>query len=151
MSTFTGCSNDEQPQHKDKTVKAASKLTFDAGSFEVNVWALNGSYYEDLSSNSTHYRCKIKILNKTSHCIQQIELADCGSPAQTLLSVNRLYYSKTDVRLDPCLQSGEQREISYEIKFDDKDGGHLPSKDGPLVSSFTEANGDIFYSSLFSN
>src|SRR5271156_1521959 len=85
MSTLTGCSNDEQPQpqQKDETVKPAPKLTFDDRLVEVNVWTINGSYYEELSSNSTHYRCKIKILNKTSHCIKQIELADCGSPPQT--------------------------------------------------------------------
>jgi hypothetical protein len=146
MSTLAGCSNDEQPQHKDETVKPAPKLTFDAGSFEVNVWTIDGSYFETLSSNPPRYRCKIKILNKTSHCIKQIELADCGSPPQTLLSATRLYYSTADVRLNPCLQPGERREISYEIKFDDNNGGHTPSKDGPLVNSFTYTNGNIFFS-----
>jgi hypothetical protein len=151
MSTLAGCSNDEQPQQKVETVKPAHQPTFDDGAFEVDVWTINGSYYEELSSNSTHYRCKIKILNKTSHCINQIELADYGWPAQTFLSANRLFYSKANVRLDPCLQSGERREISYEIKFDDHSGGHMPSKDGPMVNSFTDTNGDIFYSKFYSN
>jgi len=149
---LTGCSNDEQPQQKDATAKPAPKLTFDDRLLEVDASTIDGSYYDALSSNPSRYNCTVRILNKTSHCIKQIELADCGSPPQTFLSATRLYYSTAGVSLNPCLQPGELRKISYEIKFDDDNGGgHVSSKSGPLVNSFTDTNGDIFYSSLYSN
>jgi hypothetical protein len=144
-SVFRGSTHDPVPSAPPKVEKTAvTRPTFDSKLIEVEVGPAVGLYYETLSSNPPHYRCTARIINKTAHSIEKLELADCGSPPQTILG--KWLYSSAEVILHPALPPGERREFSYEIKF--ADYGCTPSKDGPGVNSFTDTSGSTFYNEL---
>lgn len=148
---LTGCSNDKPPQDEVQNVESAPKPTFEDKQFEVDVFTAFGTYYESLTSYPPRYRCTVRILNKTTHSIKSLDLADCGSPPQSISfggGQGRVFYSTANITLDPSLQPGERREISFEIKFDDSGGSRVPSKYGPSVKSFTNTNGITFYNTL---